>query len=45
MQLSPAPVAAKPRMHKIVPTNKDWTLKATYVEVYTFNAYLTPDLQ
>jgi len=45
MQLSPNPVSAKPRMHKIVPTNKDWTLKATYVEVYPFNAYLTPDLQ
>ena len=34
MQLSPVPAGIKPKMHKIVPSNKDWSLKATYVEVH-----------
>jgi hypothetical protein len=48
MQLSgvPAPAGVKPKMHKIVPTSKDWSLKATYVEVVspdasTNNRYIT----
>jgi len=34
MQLSPTPIGIKPKIHKVVPANKDWTLRATYVEVY-----------
>src|SRR5579871_3649860 len=34
MQLSPPPASMKPKLHKIAPANKDWILKATYVEVY-----------
>jgi hypothetical protein len=40
MQLSGVATApgTKPKMHKIVPTSKDWSLKATYVEVQSINA-------
>jgi len=33
MQLSPTPTGVKSKIHKVPPSNKDWTLRATYVEV------------
>jgi Kinesin motor domain len=33
MQLSPTPTGIKPKIHKIAPANKEWSLRATYVEV------------
>jgi hypothetical protein len=33
MQLSPTPTGVKPKIHKSPPSNKEWTLTATYVEV------------
>jgi hypothetical protein len=33
MQLSPTPTGVKSKLHKIVPANKDWSIRATYVEV------------
>src|SRR5947207_7059171 len=33
MQLSPTPTGVKSKLHKITPTNKDWSIRATYVEV------------
>ena len=41
MQLSPTPTGIKPRIHKPPPSNKDWSLRATYVEVLSiFNFIL-----
>jgi len=46
MQLSPTPTGIKPKLHKITPANKDWTLKATYVEVTPRQKHvLNSDLQ
>ena len=33
MQLSPTPTGVKSKLHKITPANKDWSIRATYVEV------------